>query len=84
MKRLVYSREALRVLRKMPANTSDRIRAKVRQYAAAPAELAQNVSPLKGKPGYFRLRIGGWRVVFREDDETVAIIRVAPRGRAYD
>lgn len=84
MKQLVYSREALRILRKMPANTAKRIRAKMRQYAAAPDELARNVTALKGESGYYRLRIGAWRVVFREDDRTVAVIRIAPRGRAYD
>ncbi|HEX9698478.1 MAG TPA: type II toxin-antitoxin system RelE/ParE family toxin [Acidobacteriota bacterium] len=84
MKRLVYSREALRVLRRMPTNTAKRIRAKMRQYAAAPAELARNVSGLKGEPGYYRLRVGAWRVVFREDARTVAVIRIAPRGRAYE
>lgn len=84
MKRLVYSRDALRTLRRLPANLAKRVRAKMQQYAATPAELAKNVSALKGQPGILRLRIGAWRVVFREDDETVAIIRIAPRGQAYD
>jgi len=33
---------------------------------------------------YFRLRVGDWRVVFSENGEIIAVIRIAPRGRAYD
>ncbi len=68
----------------MSSKTASRIRAKVRQYATNPGSLSNNLRPLKGEPGYHRLRVGQWRVVFREDTEIVAIIRVAPRGRAYD
>ena len=68
----------------MPANTSKRIRTKIAQYAAAPESLAKNVKALKGEHGYFRLRVGDWRVVFSEEYEAVAIIRIAPRGRVYE
>lgn len=56
----------------------------MRQYAAAPESLAKNVKALKGEPGYSRLRVGDWRVVFSDDGKIIAIIRIAPRGRAYD
>ena len=83
MKQLVYSREALRSLRRMPANRARLIRKKLRQYAANPEGLLRNVKPLAGGE-YLRLRVGDWRVVFKEDSATVAVIRIAPRGRAYD
>jgi mRNA interferase RelE/StbE len=53
------------------------------QYAADPASLANNVKRLRGGNA-MRLRVGDWRVVFREDGAIVAIIRIAPRGAAYD
>lgn len=68
----------------MPANTAKRIRTKIAQYAAAPESLAKNVKALKDGHGYFRLRVGDWRVVFSEQSEAVAIIRIAPRGRVYE
>jgi len=68
----------------MPANTSERIRAKIRQYAAAPQSLERNVSMVKGERGCLRLRVGDWRVVFVEDAESITIVRIAPRARAYD
>jgi mRNA interferase RelE/StbE len=46
--------------------------------------LANNVKALKGATGNFRLRIGDWRVIFSETGEVIAVIKVAPRGGAYD
>lgn len=83
-KGILYSRDALRSLRKMPANASARIRFKFRQYATDPENLARNVKAPRGAPGSFRLRVGDWRVVFSEDRKVIAIIRIAPRSRAYD
>lgn len=44
-----------------------------------------DVKRLQGRPGYWRLRVGGWRVIFRRDDQARAIIveRVATRGDIY-
>lgn len=68
----------------MPVNVSTLIRAKITQYAADPGSLANNVKALRGEPGVFRLRVGDWRILFTETGEVLAIIRVAPRGDAYD
>ncbi|KTQ86766.1 cytotoxic translational repressor of toxin-antitoxin stability system [Aureimonas ureilytica] len=85
MKEVVYTRDAARALSRMPANTAKTIRAKVEQYAADPASLANNVKALKGYSGRYRLRVGDWRVIFDDDDGRVlAILRIAPRGSAYE
>lgn len=84
MKRITFSKDALRTLTRMPVNTAKLIRAKIDQYAADPASLANKVKALKGVEGVFRLRVGDWRVVFTEDGEVLAIIRIAPRGSAYE
>ncbi|RDJ21795.1 type II toxin-antitoxin system RelE/ParE family toxin [Bosea caraganae] len=84
MKRITYSRDAIKTLQRIPANIAATIRAKVEQYAAEPSSLANNVKALKGEPGYYRLRVGDWRVVFSEDGQVILIVRVAPRGSAYD
>jgi mRNA interferase RelE/StbE len=83
-KRIAYSREAVRSLRRLPINMAERIRAKLRQYAEAPESLAGNVKALKGERGRLRLRVGRLRVIFIEDSESINIIRIAPRGRVYD
>lgn len=84
MKEIAYSPDALKTLMRMPVNTAQLIRSKVQQYAADPASLANNVKALKGMPGLLRLRVGDWRVIFRETGEVIAVTKVAPRGGAYD
>ncbi|MCX5513378.1 cytotoxic translational repressor of toxin-antitoxin stability system [Kaistia algarum] len=84
MKQITFHSEAVKALTRMPANTARLIRSKIAQYAADPASLANNVKALKGREGYLRLRVGDWRVIFTEDGEVIAIIRIAPRGGAYE
>jgi mRNA interferase RelE/StbE len=84
MKAVTYSRDALKTLRRMPANVTANIRAKITQYAADPGSLANNVTSLKGDPGILRLRVGDWRVLFSESGEVIAVIRVAARGSVYE
>src|SRR5690606_12008295 len=56
VRQITYTRAAIKTLRKMPANTARLIMAKVEQYAADPASLANNVTELKGRTGR-RLRV---------------------------
>lgn len=85
MKQISYSRQATKTLIKMPVNTAKLVRSKIEQYAADPATLANNIKALKGSSeGLFRLRVGDWRVIFTEDGRILEIIRIAPRGGAYE
>jgi len=83
MKPVSYTRAAIRVLRRMPANWSARIRAKVEQYAADRVSLANNVTEMKGTNGAVRLRVGDWRVIM-EDGEVLAVLEIGPRGGIYE
>ncbi|GJD94173.1 type II toxin-antitoxin system RelE/ParE family toxin [Methylobacterium iners] len=80
MKRISYSKDALRTLSRLPANVSELIRSKITLYATKPEALANNVKALKGAAGVYRLRVGDWRVLFSEDGEVIAIVRIAARG----
>ena len=82
MKRVTYTVTAARALRQY-ANRAKLIRRKIEQYAAAPASLANNVTPLRGVEAK-RLRIGDFRVIFRETRTAVEILDIAPRGSAYE
>lgn len=82
MKQIAYTKDALRALRRMPANTAERIRAKIEVYAADPASQANNVKSLQGRPG-IRLRVGDWRVIM-EDGVVLAVLEIGPRGGIYD
>jgi mRNA interferase RelE/StbE len=82
MKQITFSRSAAKTLSRMPANTAKLIVAKVKQYAADPASLANNVKALKGSTA-IRLRVGDWRVVM-EDGAVLAVIAIGARGGIYD
>ena len=82
MKPVTYTRAALKVLRKMPADVAERIIGKIEQYAADPASQANNVTALKGREGV-RLRIGDWRVIMNDDGVVLAVLDIGPRGSIY-
>ena len=79
-----YTRAAAKALTKMPANTAQLIRGKIRQYAANPAALANNVKKLQGRADEYRLRVGDWRVIFNQDGVILDVLKVSPRGSAYE
>lgn len=84
MRSVTCSKAAVRTLRRMPTNLAQTIRAKIAHFAEQPDTLATNVVALRGEPGVFPLRVGDWRVIFTEDLQVVAVIRIAPRGSAYE
>lgn len=81
-KKIAYSKQAIKMLAKLPANESTRIRAKLRQYADDPASQANNVRKLQGRNAY-RLRVGDWRVIFDENDVIIDVIKIGARGDIY-
>lgn len=81
--KIAYSKEAAKVLSRMPANLADRIRGKIREYAADPATQANNVRKMQGREGY-RMRVGDWRVMFVIDGDVMKIAAIGPRGGIYD
>lgn len=82
VRQITYTRAALKILRKMPANTARLIVSKVEQYAADPASLANNVTELKGRTG-LRLRVNSWRVIMSDDGTVLAVLEIGPRGSIY-
>jgi len=42
-----------------------------------------NIRPIAGQAGYFRLKIGGYRIFFRHRDNDIFVTHIDPRGQAY-
>ena len=82
MKPITYTRAAIKVLQRMPANTSALIVGKIEAYATDPASQANNVTALQGRDA-IRLRVGEWRVIMN-DGAVLAVLQVGPRGGIYD
>ncbi|MFL6846227.1 MAG: type II toxin-antitoxin system RelE family toxin [Allosphingosinicella sp.] len=83
-RRVRYSRDAVRTLKRIDQGTARRIRSKIGQLAAEPDALANNVRALSGGDGQMRLRVGRWRVIYTADTAELMVLKVAPRGSAYE
>jgi mRNA interferase RelE/StbE len=60
-----------------------RIIVKVAAYARDAQSQSRNIKRLKGRE-LLRLRVGDFRVIFREDRDSIQVIDIGPRGSIYD
>jgi mRNA-degrading endonuclease RelE of RelBE toxin-antitoxin system len=59
---------------------SQRIESAIERFAGGDGDVRR----LTGvDPPLFRLRAGDWRILFRFDAETIVILRILPRDKAY-
>lgn len=79
---LIYRKEALKVLSKLPKNVALLVKGKIEALAADPFASNSNVKALEGTDGY-RLRIGDWRIIYRIHGETLEVLRIGSRGGIY-
>ena len=84
MYRIVVRKQGIKTLRGMGGPEARRVRAGLDKLAHDPDRRDLDVMPLRGRPGY-RLRIGGWRVIFDRHDEAreIDVLRIGPRGDVY-
>ena len=80
---LSYTRTALKDLRGVPAADRVRVMERLDAYAADPAAPGQDVVPLAGVPGGFRLRVGTWRALFTVLGDGMEVYRIRHRREAY-
>lgn len=81
---LLITPDAIKTLKRMPANTARLIRSKIDRVAQDPMAPNNNVRALQGRDGY-RLRVGDWRVIYElnHDRRTLTVLRIGPRGGVY-
>ena len=76
--RIELSKAAFKVLQKLEAKQRERI---MKALAALPAG---DIKPMEGKPeGRYRLRIGGYRAIYRIDSGVAYIVDIGARGDIY-
>jgi mRNA-degrading endonuclease RelE of RelBE toxin-antitoxin system len=80
---LTYTRRALRDLAALPAADGARMRERLKAHAAAPEASGQDVTPLRGTPGSFRLRSGDWRALFTVGGGAMTVYRIGHRQEVY-
>ena len=73
-----YAKAAIKVINGMDRPTKQRIRAAIEKLPEGDIKL------LRGSQGSFRLRVGGWRILFSyKADDIILIEKVGPRGEVY-
>lgn len=82
-RQVLFTKAATRALVRMPTNDARRVRAKIDQFAADPASLANNVKALVGSDR-IRLRVGDYRVIMTADMVVVEVIAIGTRGGIYE
>ena len=81
---LTIRKQPIKTLLKMPRRNAKRIRHAMDKLADNPDRRDVDIASLKGRPGY-RLRVGGFRIIFERDDDmrVIDVLRIAPRSHAY-
>jgi mRNA-degrading endonuclease RelE of RelBE toxin-antitoxin system len=82
MKRVIWARRATRDLERVDDLMRQRIVSAIELMATSGAGDIRRLADVK--PPEFRLRVGQWRVRFTYGEaQTVVILRVLPRDKAY-
>lgn len=68
-------------LERQPEPTKGRIKAALEDLAKDPPE--GDIKPLMGQPGNWRLRIGGIRIIYYIENNTIFVAHIDPRGQVY-
>jgi mRNA interferase RelE/StbE len=82
MKKVGYTDDALKDLRRY-RDVAARLRKVLGEYAVGDGAHVNQVTQLIDREEK-RLRVGSWRIIFAEDAISITVIRIAPRGRAYE
>lgn len=84
--RVEYSKTAAKAIQRMEKAMRQRIREAIEGLTQTPPK--GDIKPMEGKPaGRYRLRVGGYRVIYRYDQDgsmiVLYILDVGPRGDIY-
>jgi mRNA interferase RelE/StbE len=72
---------AEKYLDRLDAPTRGRIKDALKDLAKEPPE--GDIIPVVGQAGYFRLRVGGFRALYRIENNTIFVTNIDPRGQVY-
>ena len=77
--RIVLAPKASKVLRRLGRSDRERLQDAINGLPAG------DVKRLQGQQEFYRLRVGGWRVIFVMDpaQQTIFVALISPRGDAY-
>lgn len=74
---IFFSRSSLKALKRMDTITKQRMKSAIEGIPEG------DIKKLKGYSIAYRLRVGGYRILFDMDGENIFIQDILPRGSAY-
>jgi len=84
--KLFFLKEAVEEFKRLDKSIQRIIREKLELLAKNPEILKNNIKPLKGEyKGFYRLRVGNYRIIYKIDNENLIIIliRIGHRKDIY-
>jgi mRNA interferase RelE/StbE len=81
--KIFYVHKAAKQLRDLPRLIQKRIIEKMRFYAKQdnPLKFAEHLTDYK--EGEFRFRVGDYRIIFDVDEDTIYVLKIKKRDKAY-
>jgi mRNA-degrading endonuclease RelE of RelBE toxin-antitoxin system len=80
---LIYTPEATAGLLALPKADAKRIREALEQVVRSHPQRMPFVTEMVGRPGFWRLRKGNWRAIYRVDGGGLTVESVGKRGDIY-
>jgi mRNA interferase RelE/StbE len=81
---IVYTKQVVKTLQKMPVSIARSILQKIEQIAEDSFKSQLNVKKLQNREGY-RLRVGDWRILYEVQQEKILILvlKIGLRKEVY-
>lgn len=79
--KVLLHKDAAKKLSKMDAAMQDRIKRAIAGLGKEPPE--GDIRPYAGSKNVMRLKVGGYRVLWKVVDNMILVTHIVPRGQAY-
>jgi len=83
-KDVLLSTPARKRFESLDGSVKDRIRKALRRLADSGSGDIKKLKGVKGRETLLRLRVGDYRIVFRDDPDAIRITQIFHRGKGYD
>jgi len=74
-------RTAQKYLDRLNRTDKDRIKSALEELEKEPPQ--GDIRPYEGNPGIWRVKVGGYRVLYKIEDDIILATHIEPRGQAY-
>jgi mRNA interferase RelE/StbE len=78
--KIEFTRKASKNYKKLPKDYKSLIDLSLAKLSAG---LSADIKPIIGQKDTYRIRVGKYRILFITIEDTLLIVKIAPRGEAY-